>query len=88
MFLLVRLVCFHVSVCFQLDLSVCANKCVNLWVCLLYTFARCNVVITVPLLNLKILKIHFCICLHANMFILSVKNPELQPSAVYTSEGI
>lgn len=29
-----------------------------------------------------------CICLHANMFILCVKNPELQPPAVHTSEGV
>lgn len=35
-----------------------------------------------------ILKKYVCICLHANMFILCVKNPELQPSAVHTSEGV
>lgn len=75
----------YVCVCLRLDRCVCA--CLRLLDC----FAQWNVVVVLwnALLHLKTSwNKMVCVCLHANMFILCVKNPELQPPAVHTSEGV
>jgi len=66
-------------------------KSVTLRVCV-FALLLCSVVRShkeeCALLHLKLHRNKVCICVHADTFILPVKNPELQPPAVHPSEGV